>query len=75
MLTTQELLHEAETLPVEDRASLADSLLKTLNAPDPQIDKQWITVAQRRLNEIKTGKVKAIPGKEVFKKIQKRFEK
>jgi putative addiction module component (TIGR02574 family) len=75
MLTTQELLHEAETLPVEDRASLADSLLRTLNAPDTQFDKEWISVAQRRLNEIKTGKVKSVSGEEVFKKIQKRFGK
>ena len=75
MFTTKELLHEAETLPVEDRASLADSLLKTLNVPDAQIDKQWIAVAERRLNEIKTGKVKPVPAKDVFINIQKRFEK
>jgi len=73
MLTAHEILSEAESLPVEDRASLADSLLKTLNASDPRIDREWLELGKRRLNEIKCGKVKLVPGDAVFKKIRKRF--
>ena len=75
MLTTQELLCEAKSLPIEDRANLVDSLLKTLNVPDPKIDREWIDVAQKRLIEIKKGKVKPVAGEEVFRKIQERFKK
>jgi hypothetical protein len=74
MHTTQELFKEAETLPVEDRVLLADSLLKTLNAPDPAVDKQWFHIAQNRLVDIKQGKIKAVSGEIVFKNIGKRFE-
>ena len=73
MSPSQKIIDEALSLPVEERAFIADSLLKSLNRPDPEIDKKWIEVARRRLEEIRTGKVKSIPGDEVFAKIQKRF--
>jgi putative addiction module component (TIGR02574 family) len=73
MITTAEIIHEAKSLPVEQRALVVDALLRTLNPPDPEIDRKWAAVAYRRLEELRTGKVKAIPGEEVFKKIRNRF--
>ena len=73
MSPSQKIIDEALSLPVEERAFIADSLLKSLNRPDPEIDKNWIEVARRRLEEIRTGKVKSIPGDGVFAKIQNRF--
>jgi putative addiction module component (TIGR02574 family) len=75
MHTTRELFKEAESLPVEERVLLTESLLKTLHAPDRSIEKEWYIVAQRRLSEIKNGKVKPVSGEEVFRKIRNRFEK
>jgi putative addiction module component (TIGR02574 family) len=68
-----ELIQEASSLPVEARAKIVDSLLRTLNQPDSDIEAQWAAVAKRRLGELKSGKVKPIPGDEVFQKIRKRF--
>lgn len=73
MITAAEIIHEAESLPVEQRALVIDALLRTLNPPDPEIDRKWAAVARRRLEELRTGKVKAIPGDEVFKNIRNRF--
>lgn len=70
MPTTQELFTLAESLPVEARANLADRLLKSLNPPDESIERQWIGVAKKRLEEIRTGAVQTIPGDVVFRKIQ-----
>ena len=53
---------------------VVDSLLRTLNPPDMEIEKEWVKVAKRRLAELRSGSVKAIPGDEVFMKIQERFE-
>lgn len=75
MSTTKKLIDEVLSLPVEERAVIADSLLKSLNPPDPDIDKKWIEVAQRRLQEIRSGKVKPVPGDEVFSNVRKRFNK
>jgi len=73
MPATEKLIDEALSLPVEERAIVIDVLLKSLNMPDPDIDKKWIEIAQRRLEELRSGKVKPIPGKEVFNKIHERF--
>ncbi len=75
MLTTKELLDQVISLPVEERANIVDSILKSLNRPNDKIDKQWIEVAKRRLNDIRTGKVKAVPGHEVFSKVKDLLEK
>jgi putative addiction module component (TIGR02574 family) len=72
-MKTEELLREIESLPVEERARVADSVLRSLNPPDSEIDKKWAEVAQRRLEAIKSGAVKAIPGEKVFDEIRKRF--
>jgi len=74
-MKTKDLIAEALSLPVEERAMFVDSLLKSLNPPESEIDKKWASVAKRRLEELRSGEVKAIPGEEVFKKIWNRFSK
>jgi len=72
-MKTKDLIAEVISLPVEERAMVVDSLLKSLNSPESDIDKKWAAVAKRRLKELRSGEVKAIPGDEVFKKIWKRY--
>jgi putative addiction module component (TIGR02574 family) len=72
-MKTADLIAEAVSLPVEERALVVDSLLKSLNPPDTDIDRKWASVAKRRLAELRSGEVKAIPGDEVFERIWNRF--
>ena len=74
-MNTKELINEAVSLPVEERTLVVDSLLRSLNQPESEIDKKWASLAQKRLDEMKSGSIKSIPGDEVFKKIWQRFEK
>lgn len=71
MLKTNELIKEAISLPVEIRAQIIDKLLESLNPSQKEIDKLWAKEAEKRVEEIQSGKVKTIPGEEVFKKIIK----
>ncbi len=71
----KEIIQEAESLPVEERAIVIDSLLRTLNPPTAEIDAEWAKVAERRLAELRSGKVKPVPGDKVFAKIRERFQK
>jgi len=66
-MKTKELIAEAVSLPVEERALLVDSLPGSLNTPEPDIDKRWIAVAKNRLQQIRTDEITAIPSEEVFK--------
>jgi putative addiction module component (TIGR02574 family) len=70
----KDLINEAESLPVEERAMMIDSLLRSLNPPESEIDKKWAIVARERLEEIRSGAVAAVPGEQVFEKIWKSFE-
>jgi putative addiction module component (TIGR02574 family) len=72
-MAMKELIAEAISLPVEERAILADTILKSLNPPDSDMDQRWVAVARRRLAELRSGQVEAVPGDEVFAKIWKRF--
>lgn len=72
MPSTAEIIHEAESLPVEERTVVVDSLLRSLNPPDPEIDQKWAAVAKRRREELRSGLIKPIPGEEVFAKIRQR---
>lgn len=73
MPSTTEIIHGAQSLPVEERMLVVDSLLRSLNPPDPEMDRKWAALAKRRLDELHSGKVKAVPGEEVFEKIRLRF--
>jgi len=75
MLGAREIVKEAESLPVEERAMVVDSLLRSLNPPDPEIDRQWIDTARRRLADLRSGEVKPIPGEDVFARVEARFSK
>ncbi len=70
----EEIIEEAECLPVEERVIVIDSLLRTINPPLAEVEIEWIMVAKRRLAELRSGQVTAVPGNEVFAKIRDRFE-
>ena len=73
MLGILDAIREAESLPIEKRAFIVDSLLRSLNPPDSDIDKKWISVARRRLKELRSGQVDSISGEDMFAKIQQHF--
>lgn len=75
VLNTREILEQIESLPVEGRAQIIDSLLRTMNQPDPEVDAAWAKEAQRRLEDLRSGRVEGIPAEDMFAKARERFEK
>jgi len=73
MIKTEELISEAVSLPVEIRTELIEKLLQSLNPSKKDIDELWAKEAEKRVDDIKTGKTKTVPGEEVFKKIRDRL--
>jgi Putative addiction module component len=74
-MKTKELLKEIASLPVEDRALVAESVLRSLNPIESDIEKKWGEVAERRLAELRSGEVKTVPGREVFGAIWKKYSR
>jgi len=74
MMKTSELIDEVASLPVEERARVLDTLLRSMNSLESVIDSAWMDVAQRRLDELRAGRVEAIPGEAVFERIRQHYE-
>jgi len=70
---TQEIIQEALDLPVEERILIMDALLRSLNAPDAEVDHEWAGVASARRESLLSGATKSVPASVVFQKIQTRL--
>ena len=75
MINANELISMAESLPLELKTRLIDRLLNSLHPSQTEIDNLWANEAEKRVEEVKTGKVITIPGEVVFREIHDRFSK
>ena len=70
-MTAEEIVAQALKLDRKTRGRVASRLLRSLDdeqqtlSPE-ECEKQWLEEAERRLHEWEQGKVKGIPGEEVF---------
>ena len=62
----ERVAEQAMRLPPESRAELASRLVESLDAEEiGRIDRLWLDEAERRRDEVRTGRVKTIPGADV----------
>lgn len=65
------------SLPMADRARLAEVLLASLDAdvaqgPSAEVEALWRAEGERRLAELRSGKVAGIPAEKVFANVTRR---
>ena len=64
-MTLEEIFLEAKILPNEAKVILAEKLIACIEADiDPQVTKSHLAEAKRRRDEIRSGKVEPINGRE-----------
>lgn len=70
-----EVLEKALALSTQERGLLIDHLIESLDeAPAEEgVDQTWDEEIKRRVDEIRSGKVKLIPGEEVLQELAKEF--
>ena len=69
-----EVFKNALKLEVHDRAALAKRLLASLEElSEEEAERLWAEEAQRRLEEYRAGRARAVPAEEVVKKAEKLF--
>lgn len=74
LLRVEEITEGALALPSEARALLADRLVESLDpAEDGLIHQLWAVEGQKRLEQLRSGAVEAIPGDEAMAKLRKKF--
>lgn len=69
----KDLIDQASALPVEERALMVESLLLSLNPPDPEMDAAWTAEAYARLDALRSGEVEGVPAEAVFDRIRRKF--
>jgi putative addiction module component (TIGR02574 family) len=57
---TKHVLEEALSLTATDRISLVDTLISSLDLPDPNIDTLWQREIDSRLKAYKKGHIKSV---------------
>ena len=68
----EKIERDAKRLSREDRERLLTDLASGLeDSPLSEIDQAWIDEAERRFDELMTGRVQGIPAKEAFNGIRR----
>jgi putative addiction module component (TIGR02574 family) len=75
MISKDELISEAISLPIEVRLQVVEKILESLNPSHKDIDELWSIEAERRVAEIEKGEVQTVPGDEVFRKLHDKLKK
>jgi putative addiction module component (TIGR02574 family) len=70
-MNAETIRREALSLPVQERAALAEQLLSSLDSlSEPEIAQLWLLEAARRAQEIDQGVAQRIPADEVRRQAQ-----
>jgi len=72
---TMDIMERAEMLPIDLKLELVDRLLDSIGSSQKEIDERWKVEIERRVEEVRSGKVRTIPGEQVFAEIEERFGK
>ncbi len=71
-MTVEQIAEEALALPSEARALLADRLAESLDpAEDGTVRQLWVAEALRRRDDVRSGRVKTIPGDEALARVRR----
>ena len=69
-MSTSELIEAALQLPPVERFILVDSLVKSLDKPDEELNEIWLDEAERRLKAYEEGRLGAVPMEQVFTRLK-----
>jgi hypothetical protein len=70
---TKEILERVETLSNDEKVYIADQILQSMHEVDPEIDKQWVKVAEERLTQVRDGNVSMTSEQDLFEEIEKKY--
>jgi len=63
---TKTIISKALHLKPAEKSIVIEALLKSLDVPDPKIEKIWAAEAEKRLKAYKAGKIKTVSFEDMF---------
>jgi hypothetical protein len=70
-LTLEKIVEEVRDWPEAQVAELVDQLQDRLHGIPPEAETAWSLTAQRRLQELRAGRVTAVPGEVTDAKVRR----
>jgi len=67
-MSNKEIIESALKLSPPEKLLIVESILRSLDEPDKEIENIWIEEAERRLKAYRDGKLEGIPMEDIFKK-------
>jgi len=67
--TIDSLFTDALTLPDDSRLQLVERLIPTIQS-DASLDAEQLYEVQRRMDDVRAGRVQTLPGEQVFREIE-----
>jgi putative addiction module component (TIGR02574 family) len=64
-----DLLKRALTLPADERAALANTLLDSLETTDQSVQEAWDAEVARRMEDLKAGKAVTVPWEQLHREL------
>ncbi|MCE7915089.1 MAG: addiction module protein [Nitrosomonas sp. PRO4] len=66
-MSSKALLDAAMKLKPEERLTLVEGLIQSLDEPDKRLGEIWAEESEKRLKAYRAGKLEGIPMEEIFK--------
>lgn len=60
-------MDQALQLPANERAALVQTLIRSLDKPDPSLDAGWFKEVEDRLSAYQSGEITAVDAEDVFR--------
>jgi putative addiction module component (TIGR02574 family) len=67
--TIDSLFTDALTLPDDSRLQLVERLIPTIQS-EPSLEAEQLQEVQRRMDDVRAGRVQTLPGEQVFREIE-----
>jgi len=67
-MSNREIIESALKLSPPEKLFIVESILRSLDEPNKEIENIWIEEAEKRLQDYRDGKLEGIPMEDIFKK-------
>jgi putative addiction module component (TIGR02574 family) len=67
-MSNREIIESALKLSPPEKLLIVESILRSLDEPNKEIENIWIEEAEKRLQAYRDGKLEGIPMEDIFKK-------
>lgn len=67
--SAETVMAQARKLSANDRAALVETLISSLDKPDPALDAEWLRESEDRLAAYQSGELDAVDADDVFREL------